>query len=245
MGKNLISQKRGKGSSVYKAKSFKYAGKVSHRRYSEEERNGMVEGEVIDIIHSSGHYAPLVKAVYKDKTNSLEIAQLGVRMGDKISSGKKAEVKNGNTLPLSEIPEGQLVCNIESIPGDGGKFVRSSGGFARVVGKQSDKVTIMLPSKKEHSFNPACRAKIGIIAGGGRKEKPILKAGIMSKRKAARGKLYPRTSALSMNSVSHPFGGSSSAHKGKPTIARKHAPAGAKVGMIRPRQSGRGKGRRK
>ena len=245
MGKNLIAQKRGKGSSVYKARSFRYAGKVAHRRYSEEERNGMVEGKVMDLIHSSGHYAPIAKTAYDDKTKALEIAQLGVKVGDKISAGKKAEIKNGNTLPLSEIPEGYLVCNIESIPGDGGKFVRSSGGFARVVGKHPDRIAVMLPSKKEHSFNPACRAKIGTIAGGGRTEKPILKAGIMSKRKAARGKLYPRTSALSMNAVAHPFGGTSSSHKGKPTIARKHAPAGAKVGMLRPRQSGRGKGRRK
>ena len=92
-------------------------------------------------------------------------------------------MRAATTVPLSEVPEGGLVCNIEAIPGDGGKFVRSSGGVARVVGKQPDKVTVMLPSKKEHSFHPACRAKIGVIAGGGRKEKPLLKAGIMSKRK--------------------------------------------------------------
>ena len=245
MGKNLISQKRGKGSSTYKSKSFKYAGKVSHKKHSEQEKKGIVQGEIIDIVHSSGHYAPIIKATYEDNTSSLEIAQLGAKVGDKILAGKKAGVKNGNVIPLSEIPEGQLVYNIESIPGDGGKFVRSSGNFARVVSKQSSKVTLILPSKKERSFHPSCRAKIGTIAGGGRKEKPILKAGIMTKRKNARGKLYPRTSALSMNAVDHPFGGSSSSNKGKPTIARKHAPAGAKVGMIRPKQSGRGKGRRK
>ena len=245
MGKNLISQKRGKGSSTYRAKSFRYAGKVAHRQYSDSEKTGTVEGKVVDLVHSAGHYAPLAKTVYDDKTKSLELAPLGIKVGDRISSGKTAEIKSGNVLPLSEIPEGTLICNIESMPGDGGKFVRSSGGFARVTGKNQDGVTILLPSKKEHSFNPACRAKIGVIAGGGRLEKPMLKAGSMAKRMAARGKLYPRTSALSMNAVAHPYGGSSSAHKGKPTIARKNAPAGAKVGMIRPKRSGRGKGRRK
>lgn len=245
MGKNVISQKRGKGSSTYRSRSFRYLGRVAHRTYSDGERNSIVKGRVIDILHSPGHYAPVAKVVYEDKIKSLELAPLAIKVGDHMTAGKNAEIKDGNTLPLSHIPEGTLVYNIEALPGDGGKFVRTTGGFARIVAKHSDRITILLPSKKEHSFNPACRAKIGIIAGGGRPEKPMLKAGIMSKKMAARGKLYPRTSALSMNAVSHPYGGSSSAHKGKPTIARRHAPAGAKAGMIRPKRSGRGKGRRK
>ncbi len=244
MGKNLTSQKRGKGTSVYRSHGFRYAGVVKHHDYSEQEKNGKITGKVKDIVHSAGHYAPIAVVTYGEK-EALEIAPFGIRIGDELSAGPKAEMKDGNVVPLASIPEGTLIFNIELMPGDGGKFVRTSGCFARLISKTENRVTVLLPSKKEHAFNPECRATIGVIAGGGRTEKPILKAGTMAKKRGARGRLYPITSALSMNAVAHPFGGSSSAAKNGPTIARRHAPAGAKVGMLRPRQSGRGKGRRK
>ncbi|MBI2664751.1 50S ribosomal protein L2 [Candidatus Woesearchaeota archaeon] len=235
MGKNITSQKRGKGS-IYKAPSFRYVGEVKHPALAE------MTGKVTDIVHSQGHSAPIAKINYNGN-HLLGIAPYGMRVGDEVSAGQNAPLKDGNTLPLSKIPEGALIFNIESLPGDGGKFVRTTGGFARVLSKERMEVKVMLPSKKERSFHPQCRATIGVIAGGGRTEKPFMKAGEMSKKRAARGKLYPHTSAQSMNAVAHPFGGSST-NKGRPTIARKHAPPGAKVGMIRPRQSGRGKGRK-
>jgi large subunit ribosomal protein L2 len=216
-----------------------------NRGYSEQVRKSKIKGTVTDLVHSAGHDAPIAEISYEDGQKTLEIAPFNIRVGDEVSSGVKAEVKDGNVLPLSVIPEGTLIFNIESLPGDGGKFVRTSGTFARILSKTGKKINVMLPSKKERVFNSTCRATIGIVAAGGRKEKPMLKAGLMSKKRAAKGKLYPSTSALSMNAVSHPFGGSSSAHKGRPTIARKFAPAGAKVGMIRPKRSGRGKGRKK
>ena len=242
MGKNLSSQKRGKGS-IYKARSYRYIGVVKHPACSDREKSDVVTGVVADIVHSSGHYAPIAKIDYGDR-KAYEIAPHGMFVGQRVSSGAKAEVKNGNVLPLSRIPEGTLIFNVESLPGDGGKFVRTSGVFARVLSKSSKKVNVLLPSKREHEFNDACRATIGVVAGGGRTEKPMLKAGLMRKKKSARGKLYPSVSGVSMNAVAHPFGGGGS-HKGRPTIARKHAPPGAKVGMLRPKRSGRGKGRRK
>lgn len=244
MGKNLTSQKRGKGTSVYRSHGFNYAGIVRHHDYSEQEKNDKITGKVKDIVHSAGHYAPIAMISYEGK-EALEIAPFGIKVGDELSSGSKAEIKDGNVVPLASIPEGTLIFNIELLPGDGGKFVRTSGCFARLISKTENGVTVMLPSKREHTFSPECRATVGVVAGGGRTEKPILKAGIMSKKRGARGRLYPSTSALSMNAVAHPFGGSSSAAKNGPMIARKHAPAGAKVGSLRPRQTGRGKGRRK
>ena len=242
MGKNLTSQKRGKGS-IYKARSYRYVGVVKHLACEDMERFDKISGTVTDIVHSSGHYAPIAKITY-GKREAYEIAPHGIFVGQRVNSGINAEVRNGNVLPLSKVPDGTLIFNIESLPGDGGKFVRTSGGFARVLSKSSKKVKVLLPSKKEHSFSELCRATIGIVAGAGRTEKPILKAGIMRKKKSARGKLYPSVSGVSMNAVAHPFGGGGS-HKGKPTIAKKYAPPGAKVGMLRPSRSGRGKGRRK
>ncbi len=237
MGKNLISQKRGKGTSVYKAHSFKYVGEVKHHPALTQK----VDGKIIDLVHSAGHYAPIAKVSYADGSESLQLAPHGVKVGDIISTGPSSEVKDGNTLPLTEIPDGTLIYNIELLPGDGGKLVRSSGGFARVTAHNGDKVHVVLPSKREKVFEADCRATVGVIAGGGRPDKPLLTAGNAFKKAGARGKLYPRTSAVAMNAVSHPFGGSSSSTKGRPLIARRHAPAGAKVGALRPKRTGRGK----
>jgi large subunit ribosomal protein L2 len=239
MGKNIIAQKRGKGSPTYKAPSFRYEGKVKHREYNNKE--SLVKGVVKDIIHSPGHSAPVARIVFEDKKEALTIAPEGLKVGETVHIGDKADVSIGNTLPLGKIPEGTLVYNIENTPGDGGKFVRSSGTFARVTGKTQAGVTLVLPSKKQRVFNPICRASIGLVAGSGRKEKPLLKAGNAYHKMRARNKLYPRTSATSMNAVDHPFGGSRSSKKGRPAISGKHEPAGAKVGSIRPRRTGRRK----
>jgi large subunit ribosomal protein L2 len=239
MGKNIISQKRGKGSSTYRSHGFRYAGVAKHHSMNAAEQN-KVSGIITDLIHSSGHYAPLAKVKFEDG-ECLLIAPYGVKVGDTVDSGKTAEPKDGNTLPLQSIPEGTLIYNVESSPGDGGRFVRSSGGFARVTSKSNEGIMVMLPSKKERLFNPACRASIGVVAGGGRLEKPIMKAGAAHHKMRARGKLYPRTSAVSMNAVDHPYGTGRGSYKGGPTIARKYAPPGAKVGSIRPRRTGRRK----
>ena len=90
-------------------------------------------------------------------------------------------------------------------------------------------------------FLPDCRATIGVIAGSGRKEKPFLKAGTRHYAMKAKNKLYPQVSGTSMNSVDHPFGGSSSATKGRPTQSSRNAPPGRKVGKIAPKRTGRKK----
>jgi len=236
MGKRIISQRRGKGSSTYRAPSFRYPGKAASVGL------GNSEGKIKDIIHSQGHSAPLIVVSYENKVQ-LSIAPHGIKVGDQVSTGPGVASKIGNTLPLSEIGEGEAVFNIESKPGDGGKFVRASGMFAKVLSTTKAGVLVELPSKKKKVFGKNCRATVGIVAGGGRKEKPMLKAGKMYHKQKARNRLYPRTSAVAMNAVDHPFGGSSSAHKGQPTIAPRHAPPGRKVGKIRPRRTGRRKGR--
>ena len=172
------------------------------------------------------HESPLGKAL------------MGKKVGDKVESGLTAPVGTGNTVSLKNIPEGTQVYNIEKAPGDGGKFIRSSGTTGKILAKTEKTVKIMMPSRKEKDFNPDCRANIGIVAGAGRTEKPFAKAGKVFFAKRARNKLYPITSGVSQNSVDHPFGGKSSHHKGRPTVAPKYAPAGRKVGKVRPRRTG-------
>ncbi len=242
MGKSLIVQKRGKGSPTYRAPSFRYYGDIKYLKVGKGE---VLKMKVEDIVKSQPHSAPIVELRTIEPTNknlrlSL-IAVEGIKVDDTILYGYSKEVRVGNVLPLSNIPEGTIVCNIEANPGDGGKFARSSGSFARVVGKMNNKVIIQLPSKKERVFDQNCFATIGTVAGFGRKEKPFLKAGNKYYYLKARNKRYPRIHATSMNAVQHPFGGSSSAHKGRPTIAPKNAPPGRKVGKLRPKRTGRKK----
>src|SRR3989344_7421274 len=178
MGKSLIQQARGKGGPVYRSKGFAFAGDVKMRPPSQ----GKVEGTVTDIIKSAGHTAPLLEVKFDDDVTCLIQAPEFMKIGDKIQSGPGSDVNPGNMLKLRDIPEGTPIYNVELQPGDGGKFCRTGGSTARVVTKTDTTVTIQLPSKKEKTFNLDCRACIGVIAGGGRKEKPMLKA----------GKLWPR-----------------------------------------------------
>ncbi|MBW2988987.1 50S ribosomal protein L2 [Candidatus Woesearchaeota archaeon] len=237
MGKNLIQQKRGKGSPTYRAPSFRYKGKATYGAYQEER----CKGKVVDIIHCPGHSAPLADVMYEDGNKRLLQAPDGIRVGSEIEMGEGAAVKKGNVLFLKDIPEGTRVYNIENQPGDGGKFVRSSGASAKVVSKMRDKVIILLPSKKEGRFNPKCRATIGEIAGSGKKDKPFLKAGFKHYAMKARNKKYPKVCGVAMNAVSHPFGGSSTCSKGKASTVSRDAPPGRKVGKIAARRTGRKK----
>jgi large subunit ribosomal protein L2 len=234
MGKRLIQQRRGKGSQRYISPSKKFIGRVKHPKETKEDK-----GVITDIVNCSGHYAPILKVSYNGGEKCLMIAPQGVKVGEEVGIGKKAEIKPGNVLELKSIPEGTLIYNIESQPGDGGKFCRTSGSFGRLISKSNKSVTIILPSKKERKFSTECRANIGIVAGAGRKEKPFVKAGKMYFARRARNKLYPSVSGNSMNAVDHPFGGSSSNRNKMPRQSSKHSPPGRKVGSISPKKTGR------
>jgi large subunit ribosomal protein L2 len=236
MGKNLIQQRRGRGTSTFRAHGFHGAGDV---RIPLGEHDAIV----VDLIASSFHTAPLMKVKYGENEEGLLIAPEGVRVGQAVRIGTGA-IETGNTLTLKDLPIGALVCNIEGTPGDGGKFARGSGTMGRVTEKQGDTITILLPSKKKRDFNGACRATLGVAAGGGRLEKPLMKAGIKFHKMKSKNRYWPLVSGASMNAVAHPFGGKRSSRKGRPTIAPKNAPPGRMVGMIRPRKTGRARGTR-
>ena len=188
---------------------------------------------MIKLFNSSGHSAPLAKIKY-DKGIFYMPAFRGMVEGQKISF--KKEIKPGNILKLKDIPVKTQIYNIESKPGDGGVFIKSGGNSAmvnRIVGKD---IFILMPSKKEKKFNENCRASIGIVAGSGRLEKPVIKAGKKYHIKKTKSKLWPRTSAVKMNVVDHPFG-SGRAKNVKSKVAKRNAPPGKKVGLLRPKRT--------
>lgn len=209
-------------------------GKAQHM--SMNTTNG--KGKITNFLHCSGHTAPLMTVKWENGEEQLTIAPEGVRINQMIEVGAQ-ESTVGNTLTLKNLPDGTLVYNIESVPGDGGKFARSSGVFAKVLGRQGAFISVMLPSKKEKLFNENCRATVGVVAGSGRLEKPLMKAGTVHFKLRASAKLWPVVSGQSQNAVEHPHGGARSSKKNKPDIARRFAPAGANIGKISPRRTGR------
>jgi len=234
MGKNLIQQARGKGGPRYRAPSFRYKGEGKYADFKAE----TLVGKIIEFIDSQGHNAPLAQIKYENGTVALIQAPEGVKIGDIVEMGEKVEIKMGNVMPLKSIPEGVSIYNIESFPGDGGKFVKSSGGFAKIITKMQNTIVVEMPSSKRRDFFPECRATIGVIAGSGRKEKPFLKAGTRYYAMKAKNKLWPQVSGTSMNAVDHPFG-ASRVSKGGPTQSSRNAPPGRKVGKIAPKRTGK------
>lgn len=231
MGKVLIQQARGKGSPTYKAPSFRYKGAVKHPF---RHRSGVV----VNLARCQGHSAPLAQLRFPNNQTGWVIAPEGIKVGQSVLFGAAVEAVTGNTLPLRDVPEGTLLYNIEGVPGDGGKFVRSAGGFAKLISKTPTKITVQLPSRKQKQFHPACRATLGIVAGGGRFDKPLIKAGSAYHKYRAKNKKYPIIGGSAQNAVDHPFGNKRTSRKSKARPVPRNAPPGRKVGYIRPRKTG-------
>jgi len=239
MGKRIISQRRGRGTTTYRAHSFRWNYEVKHRLFDQKERESAITGKIKDIINSKGHSAPLAQISYENNEINYIFAPEKIKVNNTVQSGVKAQPQIGNTLPLKSIPEGTDIFNIETQPGDGGKLCRAAGSSAKLVTNYINISVIKLPSKKQKRLNPNCRATIGVIAGSGRKDKPIVKAGKRHHMMRARGKLYPRTSGVAMNAVDHPFGSGRGRQHAKVKPASRFAPPGRKVGQLRARRSGK------
>ena len=232
MGKRIIQQARGHGSLTYRVRKKAYRFKIGYPIATT-----VGKAQISKLIDSPAHSAPLAKLIINNVSFYVPAFKNMIE-GESVEIGK-AE-KDGDIARLKDIPTGMKVFNIEANPGDGGKFVRTSGLGAIITKKSDNQVAILMPSKKEVWFNGECRATLGEIAGGGRKEKPFLKAGNKWYAMKSRNKLWPRTSAVKMNVVDHPFG-SGRGKNPKSKIAKRNAPPGKKVGLLRPKRTGRRK----
>lgn len=236
MGKRIISQNRGRGTPTYRAPSHRYKASLKHPKVNADE---MLTGTVVGLEHDPARSAPLAKVSFANGEERMIVAPEGMAVGTIISCGAEAEVRPGNVLPLSNIPEGVPVCNIESKPNDGGQFARSSGVYATVVSHDKGKTVVQMPSGEMKWLNSKCRATVGIVSGGGRLDRPFLKAGKKYHKMKTRAAKYPRVRGVAMNVVDHPFGGGNRQHPGRPTTVGRNAPPGRKVGQIAARRTGR------
>ena len=235
MGKRIIAQNRGKGTPTYTAPSHKYRAEIKHLKFSVDKT---IEAKVIDIQHDPARNGPVALVQLPDGSKTYMIAVEGIGTGDVVYAGDNVEIKPGNSTFLKNIPEGTPICNVENIPGDGGRFARASGTFAIVVAREEDKVLVQMPSGKLKWFHPMCRATIGVVAGGGRVDKPFVKAGKKYHKMKSKAAKYPRVRGVAMNAVDHPFGGGKHQHVGRPKTVSRNAPPGRKVGSIAAKRTG-------
>lgn len=139
---------------------------------------------------------------YADGEKRYILAPLGIKTGDRVESGDSCEPKIGNAMPLSAIPAGLEIHNIEMRAGQGGKLVRGAGNAARIVAKEGNWVTIVLPSGEMRVVRKECRATIGRLSNPDHQNVRIGKAG----RKRHMG-CRPHVRGKAMNPVAHPMGG--------------------------------------
>jgi large subunit ribosomal protein L2 len=237
MGRRIQGQRRGRGSPTFRAPSHRYKADLSHPTVEDAD---VVSGTVVDIEHDPARSAPVAAVEFEDGDRRLVLAPEGVGVGDRLQVGVSAAIEPGNTLPLAEIPEGVPVCNVEANPGDGGKFARASGVNATLVTHERNVTVVQLPSDEVKRLDPQCRATIGVVAGGGRTEKPMVKAGNKYHKMKSRGTKWPNVRGVAMNAVDHPFGGGGRQHPGRPKSVSRDASPGRKVGDIASRRTGRG-----
>jgi len=234
MGKRIIQQARGKGSSTYRVRKKAF---MIRPGYLTKMKAGE-EWEVINLVHSPGHSAPIAK--FK-KVGGNEVffnfAAKGLCVGQKIVIDRH-EV--GDIALLGDLKNSTEIFNVECRPKDGGKLVRSGGSAGIILAKKGNDIVVQLPSKKIRHFNSGCRATIGKVAGHGRVDKPFLKAGKKYYMMKSKSKLWPRTSAVAMNAIDHPFG-SGRGKRIKSKIVKRNSPPGRKVGLLRPKRTGRKK----
>ena len=161
-----------------------------------------VPAKVIGIEYDPNRTANIALICYADGEKSYILAPEGLKDGMKIMNGPEAEVRIGNCLPLSEIPIGTEVHNVELDPGKGGQLVRSAGNSAQVLAKEGKYATLRLPSGEMRMVPLVCRASIGVVGNGDHNLVNIGKAG----RKRHMG-IRPTVRGSVMNPNDHPHGG--------------------------------------
>ncbi|MEM2875351.1 MAG: 50S ribosomal protein L2 [Candidatus Bathyarchaeia archaeon] len=238
MGKRIRVQRRGRGTPTFKAAKYGRPSPVTYPTQDLMRGVSSIEGKVSKIMHEPGRGAPIACIDLINGSKYLTVVPEGVVEGQMIKIGPDAPIEIGNVLPIGSIPEGTMICNVEVHPGSGGKLARASGTYITVISHADSRTIVKLPSGKMKSLSSNCRAMVGVVAGSGRLDKPLLKAGKMYHLKRAKGHMYPRTRGRAMVAASHPYGSSKRSARKVTTVSRR-APPGKKVGLIAARSAGR------
>lgn len=171
-----------------------------------------VPAKVAAIEYDPNRTARIALLYYANGAKSYILAPVGLKVGDTVVSGPQADIKPGNALPLTNIPVGTVVHNIELYPGRGGQLARSAGAYAQIMAKEGGKALLRLPSGEQRLVPVGCRATIGQVGNLEHENVKIGKAG--RTRKLGR---RPHVRGSAMNPADHPHGGG----EGKSPIGRK------------------------
>lgn len=176
--------------------------KRMYRQIDFKRNKDELPGEVKSIEYDPNRSCNIALLEYSDGEKRYILTPVGLQVGSKVYSGPQAEPRLGNCLPLSKIPLGLEIHNIEMNPGQGGKLVRTAGGAARLAAREGSRATLILPSGEMRIVNAKCRATIGQL---GNVEHMSIRWGKAGRSRHLGRRPHVRGSA--MNPVAHPMGG--------------------------------------
>lgn len=184
-----------------------------------------IPAKVATLEYDPNRSARIALLNYKDGEKRYIIAPSGLQVGDEVLSGRGAEIKTGNALPLSDMPLGTFIHNIELRPGEGAKFVRSAGLSAQLIAKEEKKVQVKLSSGEVRLIPSDCMATVGQVSNPDHENITYGKAGRI--RWLGKG---PHVRGVAMNPVDHPLGGGEGkASGGRPACTPWGKPEGVKT----------------
>ncbi len=213
--KSLLAKKsKNAGRNSYGRITVRHQGGGNKQKYRiidfKRQKDDMV-ATVIGIEYDPNRSANIALIQYEDGEKAYILAPIGLKDGDKVVSGPKADIKPGNCLPIENIPVGTMIHNIELNPGQGGKLVRAAGQEAQLMAKEGKYAHVRLPSGEMRLVMARCRATIGTIGNSDYENIKLGKAG----RKRHMG-IRPSVRGSVMNPCDHPHGGG----EGKAPVGR-------------------------
>lgn len=161
-----------------------------------------ITGKIVSLEYDPNRGSGIALVFYPDGDKRYILAPIGLKIGDEITSGEKADIKTGNAIPLARVPIGTPIHNIELIPGKGGQVARGAGNSAVLLATEGDFARIKLPSGEVRLFDKKGYATIGQLSNPERKNRKLGKAGV--KRHMG---IRPTVRGVAQDPDSHPHGG--------------------------------------
>lgn len=214
--KSLLSKRKNNAGRNNQGKiTIRHQGGGVKRKYriiDFKRKNDGVVATVTSIEYDPNRSANIALLTYANGLKSYIIAPLELKVGDKIESGEKVDIKIGNALPIKNIPVGTFIHNIELHPGKGASLIRSAGTSAQILGREDKYVLIRLKSGEIRKIQASCRATIGEV---GNTDYELIKYGKAGRRRHLG--IRPTVRGSAMNPNDHPHGGG----EGKAPVGRK------------------------
>jgi large subunit ribosomal protein L2 len=200
-----VSQRRSSGRNSYGRITSRRRGGGHKKRYRyidfRREKDG-IPAKVQAIEYDPNRSARIALLAYADGEKRYILAPDGLKPGTTVTSGPRSEIKPGNSLPLSNIPDGTVIHNVELVPGQGGRIARSAGVSVQLMAKEKGYANVRMPSGEIRLVNIQCKATIGQVGNAEHELVKIGKAG----RNRWKGR-RPKVRGVAMNPVDHPLGG--------------------------------------